>query len=343
MFFLLNVISLIFRYCWNMSYSNHHFRAHFSCSMPLDDIGEKTTCKGFILSNIPLNQSNDSTKPDHPKKILMFLSGLMTCANEPYIQKAVHDLMDIYPELHNEYTVLVYENMHRTSLEVAVHIISFIEHYNSCLQTIEELNIVGFSAGGILASNVMANTSFLNDTCKRRIITYDTPMSVIHVMERFSQNWIYRFDFLYYYIVLNAYRTHVDNIRIRTILRNDQKGIHVYRGVDYALGQLKRIHGLTDKELVEKTGFNYVQPRLTEIHHLYFKEDPVIDVNFNIQYRNEQMRYLLENKPKITMLEKPGFEHCTDIWKNNHFAKYILGVLKSPPSIKLIKYYGKMK
>jgi hypothetical protein len=308
--------------------------------MPLDDIGENTTCKGFILSNIPLNQSNDSTNPVHPKKILMFLSGLMTCANEPYIQKAVHDLMDIYPELHNEYTVLVYENMHRTSLEVAAHIISFIEHYNSCMQTIEELNIVGFSAGGILASNVMANTSFLNDTCKRRIITYDTPMSIIHVMERFSKNWIYRFDFLYYYyIVLNAYRSHIDNIRIRAILHNGQNRIPIYRGVDYALGQLKRIHGLTDKELVEKTGFTYSQPEGTEIHHLYCKEDPVIDVNFNIQYRHEKMRHLLEHKPKITVMEKPGFEHCTEIWKNSDLAKYMLRALSIPS----IKYYKKMK
>jgi len=247
-----------------------------------------------------------------------------------YIQKVVHDLMEIYPELPNEYTVFVYENMNRTSLEVATHIIAFIEHYNRNLQTIEELNIVGFSAGGILSSNIMTNTHFLSTSCKRRIITYDTPMSIINVMERFSKNWVYRFDILYYYyIALNTYRNHVDNLRIRTILRNGQRGFPIYRGFNHALNQLKSIHGFIDKELYEKTEFTYSQPRDTDIHHLYCKDDPIIDTDFNIQYRDKMIRNLLENKPKVTILEKPGFEHCTDLWVNNHFAKYILGVLKT--------------
>ena len=336
MLFFINLISMLFRWWWYTSYTKHNFSARFSCSMPLDDIGQTTTCKGFILSNSPFHNKSSSPK----KKILMFLSGLLTCANEPYLQKVVHDLMELYPNLDHEYTLLVYQNFQRTSLEVAAHIVSFIEHYNSCLETIEELNIVGFSMGGVLAGNVMTNTTFLDANCTRRVITYDTPMSILQVMRRFSQNWVYRFDVLYYYyIALNTYREHVDNVRIRAILL-DGRRFPVYRGLDKALGQLKRIYGFTDQELNEKTEFTYDQPPATEIHHLYFKEDPIIDVDFNVQYRNKKIRELLENKPIITVLEKPGFEHCTDIWKNNDFAKYILRTMRLPSPN---KYFGKTK
>jgi hypothetical protein len=128
-------------------------------------------------------------------------------------------------------------------------------------------------------------------------------------------------------------------VRIRAILL-DGRRFPVYRGLDKALGQLKRIYGFTDQELNEKTEFTYDQPPATEIHHLYFKEDPIIDVDFNVKYRNKKIRDLLENKPIITVLEKPGFEHCTDIWKNNDFAKYILRTMRLPSPN---KYFGKTK
>jgi hypothetical protein len=122
----------------------------------------------------------------------------------------------------------------------------------------------------------------------------------------------------------------VDILRIRPILyKNSIGGFPIYKGFSYALEQLKHIHGFTHKELVENSEFTYSQPRDTDIHHLYCKYDPIIDIDFNIQYRDEKIRHLLENKPKISVIEKPGFEHCTDLWNNNHFAQYILGVLKN--------------
>lgn len=305
-----------------MTYTKERFTTCNMNILSLDNIGEETPQKGFILSNVDLV----NTIPK--KKMVLFLSGLLTCAYELYIQKTIHDILEKCPTADQEYAFAVYENRSRTSLEVASHIIAFIENYNAQVDSIDELNIVGFSAGGVLASHVMANIKGLLPGCKRRIITYDTPMSIIHIMRRFSDNRVYRFDYLYYYfIMLTTYRNHVDNRRIRDIVRGSDS-VPVYRGIDVTLDQLKRIHGFSNEELEAKTQFTYAQPGGTEIYHLYCKDDVVIDNVYNIKFRIDHVKQLVDgNKPDITVIEKPGFDHCTDMWRNSNYIQDILRIL----------------
>lgn len=309
-----------------MTYTKERFTTCKMHSLSLDNIGEKMAKKGVVLSNVDFGSNNpDNNMPR--KKMLIFLSGLLTCAYELYIQKTIHDILDKCPTAENEYVFLVYENKERTSLEVASHIIAFIENYNGRIMRIEELNIVGFSAGGVLASHVMANVNGLDSRCKRRIITYDTPMSIIHIMRRFSGNKVYRFDYLYYYfIMLTTYRNHVDSRRIRDIVRGNDT-VPVYRGIDVTLDQLKRIHGFSDEELESKTQFTYVQPRGTEIYHLYCKDDVIIDCAYNIKFRMDHAHKLSAGNPAITIIEKPGFDHCTDMWRNAEYVQDILRIV----------------
>lgn len=319
--YFLQILYLFARYCY-MTYTKDRFTTCTMNTISLKNIGENMSHKGFMLANV------EPGKDAIPKKkVVLFLSGLLTCAYELYIQKTIHDILEKCPNAETEYAFLVYENKERTSLEVATHIIAFIENYDTTVCRIEELNIFGFSAGGVLASHVMANIKGLLPGCKRRVITYDTPMSIIHIMRRFSNNMVYRFDYLYYYfIMLTTYRNHVDNLRIRDIVRGNDS-VPVYRGVEATLDQLKRIHGFSNEELETKTQFTYVQPVGTEIYHLYCENDVIIDRLYNIKFRMDHAHKLSAGNPAITIIEKPGFDHCTDMWRNSDYVQDILRIM----------------
>ncbi len=321
MFYLIKILYLVFRY-WYMGHTSIQLRNCVSHYYSLENVGEKMTDKGVILSNVAVSSSSPK------KKFILFLSGLLTCANEIYIRKTVHDMYLKRPNVEDEYFVCVYENHKRTSLEVASHIIAFIEHYNRNIIPIEELNVVGFSAGGILASHVAANLdAHAFRHCIKRVITYDTPMSIIHIMRNFHQNRIYKFDVLYYYfIILVTYRNHVDNRRIRTIVK-DGTFFPKYRGVDSTMKQLEQIHGFTSQQLIEKSQFTYRQLDRAEIYHIYCKDDPVVDHTYNIRYRRENIYNIYENKPKIHIIEKDGIDHCCDMWTNTNYVDDILRIV----------------
>jgi len=286
---------------------------------------------------------------DNARHMILFLSGLMDCEFTQYIKKTIHDLIQQDPLFLEKNTVLVYENPHESSIEVAEKIaqslIAYHNHNHNKNQHIQRITIVGFSSGGVLASHVMQylHHPAIPVTCVKHIITYDTPLSVPHVMRHFHKNWIFRLDILYYYfIVLYMYRHHWRHAAIKQVIDKYAldpwfQKFYLYRGVEHCIAMMSEIHGITSAAEFERmTSFAYDQSPNTQITHIYSERDPVLDLSFNDRYRQEHLtsprleeerqsvtshrprgerQPLEKQRPRIPVrrIAKNGCDHCSDM------------------------------
>ena len=238
------------------------------------------------------------------KKVIMFFSGAYLLEYHFYIRKLMHDLDTEFGSIMANYELICYEKDDKTSFDIYDDVYNYILHLDKEQGKIEELILFGFSAGGVVASHVMEKCK--NMTCKKRIITYDTPWQVHENVDSFKNNWIYRFDILFFWKVFNVYSNHYNYEDIKHHLKDKKWN----SGSNEITELIKNVHNCSYEKFLKMTEFNFDQTENTQVYNIYSTNDP-----FAIHEISE--RFVDKNKDKIKFhnknIEKKTIGHCSDM------------------------------
>jgi hypothetical protein len=224
----------------------------------------------------------------------------------------VSDLL-VIDYIKNNYQIIIIEKLNKSSIVMYDDISKYFLYLNDKIK-IEELTMLGFSSGGVIASHSLALLKSLN--CKKQIITYDTPYQVMENVLSFENNKIYRLDYYLYLIVYKTYKKHYNFDKIKEFVRYDK----LTNGASDFVKMIKQIHNFSDEEMYFRTGFNFDQTKDTKIINMYSKYDAVVN-------RDVSMKYIEDNKKEVTLIYDiiPAIGHCSDMWSSNiRILKYLL-------------------
>jgi hypothetical protein len=189
----------------------------------------------------------------------------------------------------------------------------YLLHLNDQIK-IEELTMLGFSSGGVIASHTFALLKSLR--CKKQIITYDTPYQVMENVLSFENNNFYRLDYYLYSIVYKTYKNHYNYDKIKEFVKYDK----LTNGASDFVKMIKQIHNFSDEEMYFRTGFNFDQEKDTKIVNMYSKYDAIIN-------RDISMKYTEGNKKGFNVIHDTiaAIGHCSDMWSPNiRILRYLL-------------------
>ena len=233
-------------------------------------------------------------------KILVILSGSYTVCFDTYVQKMVSDLL-VIDYIKNNYQIIILEKLNKSSIVMYDDISNYLLYLNN-QANIEELTMLGFSSGGVIASHSFALLKSLN--CKKTIITYDTPYQVLKNVLSFENNMLYRLDYYLYFIVYKTYTNHYNYDKIKDFVRYDK----VTSGASEFVKMIKQIHSFFDQE------------KDTKIINMYSKYDAVVN-------RDISMKYIEKNKGDLCIIHDmvSTIGHCSDMWSPNiRILKHLL-------------------
>jgi hypothetical protein len=224
----------------------------------------------------------------------------------------VSDLL-VIDYIKNNYQIIIIEKPNKSSIVMYDDISIYLLHLNDRIK-IEELTILGFSSGGVIASHALALLKSLR--CKKQIITYDTPYQVMENVLSFENNTIYRLDYYLYTVVHETYKNHYNYDKIKEFVRYDK----LTNGASDFVKMIKQIHQFSDEEMYFRTGFNFDQDKDTKIINMYSKYDAIVN-------RDISMKYTEKNKGSFTVIHDAiaAIGHCSDMWSPNiRILKYLL-------------------
>ena len=241
------------------------------------------------------------------KRLIVLISGSYQLTLAIYIQKLVYDLKD-NPYFHNttgQYEIVVFEKLDKSSITIYKDVAEYIKSVNS-ENPLEELIIMGFSAGGVVSSHVMSELNEFN--FKKKIITYDTPWQIMDNVLGFSNNFIYRPDIIFFNTVFGIYSNHYNINEIRRHLIDNP--FNTICGAVEMVDMIKNIHGYSHEEMYTVTGFNLNQSPETKVINIWSTCDPFVN-------RNTHDEFVLKNVDKIKFpvfdIKKDVIGHCSDL------------------------------
>lgn len=159
----------------------------------------------YMVHDIP-KVSTIVSKKGKGKRLLILLSGSVNIGYRYYIHDTIKCLMKYYSDEMSDYDIVVFENNDHSSFSLKSHIVHYINDFMQSNPDMEELILLGFSAGGIIASHIMS--VFKNvETLKKKIITYDSTWCAMHQLNYYSSTWLHRLDMFFYYELYSALET----------------------------------------------------------------------------------------------------------------------------------------
>jgi len=244
------------------------------------------------------------------KKIILFLSGGYQQTYVDYIQKVIIDLLHAISD--DEYQYIVFEKLDQSSIDISDDVAAFLNTLD-----IEELVIMGFSSGGVVASHVMNRLNDRKSITKRKIITYDTPWQIQDNVKSFEKNWFYRIDILFFLVVHSVYSRHADiDLGLVTASR--------FHGATKMVAMIQTIHGYSDEEMYRVTGWCWDLPSDVIVVNIYTTKDPLVN-------RTTHERFLLLHRGGATFsiynLPKNVIGHCSDMAWSTDYLKEVLVAL----------------
>ena len=254
------------------------------------------------------------------KKVIIFLSGGYSLEYHFYINKIMNDLLVEYNDLMNNYELICYEKLDKTSFDIKEDVYNYIVDLNKKLD-IEELIFFGFSSGGVVASHIM--NKLKDFKFKKKIITYNTPWQVYLNVDSFKNNLIYRFDIIFYWRVHGVYSNHYNYNDIKDLLVNKNK--NYFKGIDEMKDLIQNVHKCSYDKFFEMTGFNYDQTEDTEVYNIYSTKDPVCIYEVHKKYFDENKHRI---KFKNINIEKNTIGHCSDLAFSTEYLKDIIFILQ---------------
>jgi hypothetical protein len=274
-------------------------------------------------------------KTDEPKKnLLLFISGAYNLELHPYIIKTMNDIESYLPEISNKYDMVCYENKHISSIIKYDDVAHYIQKWyderfpqtpsttttdsanttttDSTTTTttdsqLPEITLIGYSAGGVIASHIMSRIKHL--PAKFKLITYDTPWQIRDNVDAFSQYTFYRLDAVFFYKVYLTYLWHYNADQLASYLQNMRVGYR-WNGSKEMFELIQNIHQYDDDEFYHNTGFNFDQSPALKVINIYNRYDPlVVRSSHNSFYENNKNKIMFENQ----FIEKKIVGHCSDM------------------------------
>jgi hypothetical protein len=188
-----------------------------------------------ILHKATIYQTNRKVK-----KVIMFFSGAYLLEYHFYISKLMHDLDADFGSIMSNYELICYEKEDKTSFDIYEDVYNYILHLdNEEQEKIEELIHIWFFC-------ISCYGKCKNMTCKKKIITYDTPWQVHENVDSFKNNWIYRVDILFFWKVYGVYSNHYNYEDIKHHLGNKKWN----SGANELTQLIKDVHGCSDANLI---------------------------------------------------------------------------------------------
>lgn len=255
------------------------------------------------------------------KKLLLIISGGYKLSFEYYIQKLLYDTRD-NPYLNNktgQYEIVIFEKPDKSSITIYKDVAEYIKTLNT-ENKLEELIILGFSAGGVVSSHIMSELN--NYSFKKKLITYDTPWQVTDNVLSFKNNFIYRPDILFFNIVHEIYSNHYNVSEIKQHLI--KKSNNIINGSVEMVDMIKKIHKFSNEEMYNVTPFNMEQTTETSVINIYCKYDPFVN-------RIIHDEFMLQNKSIIKFpiynIQKDHIGHCSDLISTNYLHDILRAIL----------------
>jgi hypothetical protein len=236
-----------------------------------------------------LNSYYLSRKPiESDKQIIIILSGGTSLVMDGYIIRMIHLLaphnLPIYcPINEKELNITLYD-------PVADWVRGIANNYPT-----KEICIIGFSAGGCMASHVMSRIKDISN--KKRIITYDSTHSVYKTVKSFQLNSL-RFD-----------RTFANRIYQKFNMVYDLEPVSDPE-YQWIINSFMKILCCSEKEVAQMMSMCYDQDDELIMININTTSDPLIDYRYN---KKSIEKYKSLIKFKIVEILNPVTGHCTDM------------------------------
>lgn len=312
MFFLVRTLWFIIQFMY-LSYRNME-----TCKKKLHYLTEEKY--QYEVNNIP-KVSTIVSKKGKGTHLLILLSGSVNIGYRYYIHDTIKAMMDCYYNTMCEYDIVVFENNDHSSFSLKTHINHYIQDFIKSNPNMEELILLGFSAGGIVASHIMSDFKHLPNI-KKKIITYDSTWCAMHHLDYYSNTWMHRLDMFFYYEMYNAFKNHHDYQEIEEHLINKSCFGGGFKDIKC---MLKAVHNFDEDDLLDLLSFNLNQNNDCIVISINCSKDPIINQELNEQYFKS---ILPEVKFKHVQIKKPVIGHCTDMIYGNHFVHDIIDALR---------------
>jgi hypothetical protein len=286
---------------------------------PVDNILCKSTYE-YNIDGIAQKASIYKTN-NKSKKLILLISGGYKLSFCYYIQKLLHDIKDnpFFNNITGQYEIVVFEKLDKSSITIYKDVAEYIREFSS-ENKLNELIIIGFSAGGVVSSHIMSELN--NCTFKKKIITYDTPWQVMDNVLAFKDNFIYRPDILFYNIVHEIYSNHYNVNEIKQHLI--RKSNNIINGSVEMVEMIKNIHQFSDEEMYNITGFNMNQTTETIVINIYCKYDPFVN-----RFTHDEFILKNENLIKFPVynIQKDRIGHCSDLISTDYLNTILRAIL----------------
>ena len=302
-----------------LSYSRSIY--HYKIAKPTNDPSDPT-----IKIHRPYEYATIYKARPHnnSSKVIVIISGSYIPCFDVYIKKFIFDLEVHHPQILNDYQIIVFERLDKASLIIHKDIAKYIKQLHDEI-TIEELIILGFSAGGVVASKIMSLLK--GEFFQQKIITYDTPWHIMDNVSGFQKNWIYRIDIMFFWIVMNTYYNHYNYEQIKHHLHYNS----LFHGADKMIKMIQAIHGYSDKQMHRNCGFCLDLTEDIKIINIYCKYDPFINRETHQKYIADQLtdpaiEKMMKNN--VINIEKNTTGHCSDMSFNSRYLEEIIAAIE---------------
>ena len=246
--------------------------------------------------------------PEHyDTKILVYLSGVIEFKYTPYIDKTLQHM--------KKYNIpsFVYENTNELMFLCVDDISNFIT-FLSKKYVDKEIIILGFSAGGIIASHVIDRLRNIKNI--KRFITYDTPYSLDKVIKSFYNSYIIRFDIFISYYLNKVYLKLFKN-RIHKFNYSFLDGYNfIYESSKYVLP--------THRYYYKIMNMNFNLPYYIKMYSINSVKDPIADYATNMKIINKNA-HLIDFE--IYNIDNKNISHCSDMFYSDN-SKLIIKCLR---------------
>jgi hypothetical protein len=259
-----------------------------------------------------------------PRKCICFISGSYQLTFHAYIKKMIYDLQQYHLDIFTEYECLVFEKLDSTSITVYKDVAHCIRKRYKEAQW-NELIIIGFSAGGVVASHI---ASHLKDiSCTKKIITYDTPYHIMDNVARFEKNWLYRLDYLFFILAYCIYKRSKEENTNGNMISLKQI-IYGYGTAAELFAMVQRIHLYTYENIYYLSSFNMDQEARTKVINISNQYDPILYKETHYQYLNRKASEGIILSSLTHIVKKGTIGHCSDMAFDTIYLNDIVTALR---------------
>jgi hypothetical protein len=235
---------------------------------------------------------------NYDNKILVYLSGVIEFKYTPYIDKTLQHM--------EKYNIpsFVYENTNELMFLCVDDISNFIT-FLSKKYAEKEIIILGFSAGGIIASHVIEKLQNIKNI--KRFITYDTPYSLDKVIKSFYNSYIIRFDIFISYYLHKVYLKLFKNVIYKFNYSFIDGYNFIYDTSKYVLP--------TRQYYFRIMNMNFNLPYYIKMYNINSIKDPIANYCTNMKIINKNSNII---DFEIFTIDNKNISHCSDMFYSDN-------------------------